>query len=193
MTLYSGSIYIPPEGCKYLQLESNLIDFRKEFSHTNILLAGDFNAMIGNRLDYILEDTTDYLSSLEDAEYTTDDFDKPRSSKDNEVNNFDHKLLNICHIFGIHCLNGRFSGDTGGDYTCITLNGASIVDYILVSSNIFNLIQEFYVVTRTESDHQPLECSIKCNINLDITVSNIQTTEYTKYIWKEESASDYKN
>ena len=38
-------------------------------------------------------------------------------------------------------MNGRFGKDAGiGEYTCITNNGYSVVDYILCSSNCVDLL-----------------------------------------------------
>ena len=49
---------------------------------------------------------------------------------DMEYNRFGLSLIDLCCIYAVHVLNGRFSSDAKGHFTCIANNGASIVDYI---------------------------------------------------------------
>ncbi|KAK6178320.1 hypothetical protein SNE40_013119 [Patella caerulea] len=112
----------------------------------------------------LLDDSTKFLENLDGATCIADDFPLPRYSKDSKTNNFGLKLLTLCATLNVHIVNGRLDSDRIGELTCIKHNGASVVDYLIVSNCIFNLITNLYVQQRTESDHLPLEFTIVCNI-----------------------------
>ena len=50
-------------------------------------------------------------------------------------------------------LNGRTKGDYIGQFTCQTYNGASVVDYAIVSADILQSIGYFTVSNLTEFSH----------------------------------------
>ena len=84
---------------------------------------------------------------------------KPRCSKDKkEPNAQGISLLDLCKASSMSLMNGRFGKDAGiGEYTCITNNGCSVVDYILCSSNCVDLLTGFFVCDPTVySDHSLL-------------------------------------
>lgn len=82
--------------------------------------------------------------------------DIPRKNKDIEVfNQFGPSLVDLCCIFNFHILNGRLHDDSDGIYTCTANDGASVVDYSMASSELFN------VENRDESVHFPLHCHFK--------------------------------
>ena len=59
-------------------------------------------------------------------------------------------LLDLCKASSISLMNGRFGKDAGiVEYSCITNNGCSVVDYILCSSNCVDLLTGFYVCDPT--------------------------------------------
>ena len=64
-------------------------------------------------------------------------------------------LLEFCKQAGFVILNGRVGGDAGvGQYTCITADGSSVVDYVLCREEDFNLLHSFCVTPATVySDH----------------------------------------
>ena len=132
------------------------------YQNCDLVLTGDLNARTGNGnlQDFLLNDSTDFLPTLESADYSVDDFNRPRISKDKETNSFGLKLLTLCSILNIHIVNGRLLDDKCGEYTCVKKQGASVVDYCIVSTEIFSKITHFCVEPRTESDHFPVEFSI---------------------------------
>ncbi|KAK6171568.1 hypothetical protein SNE40_019725 [Patella caerulea] len=78
--------------------------------------------------------------------------------------------------------------------TCIKHNGSSVVDYVITSTEMFNLIDYFDVQCKDESDHLPLEFHIQCHVEGFITEStNIQTTpyNYNKYVWKPSKKDEF--
>ena len=59
-------------------------------------------------------------------------------------------------------LNGATIGDTTGEYTCVTYNGLSVVDYFIASYGLITNISSVTVNQFTEiSDHRPLFCVLK--------------------------------
>ena len=71
-----------------------------------------------------------------------------------------YKTSAICKSYGLHFLNGRFSGDSHGSTTCIANKGFSVVDYMIADSAFF----DFSVTERDESNHFPSACMIKTSI-----------------------------
>ena len=63
---------------------------------------------------------------------------------------------------GLRILNGRNVGDSHGDYTCFTPRGCSVVDYLLVSADLQQIISKFQIAELTMySDHCPIIFELK--------------------------------
>lgn len=55
------------------------------------------------------------------------------------------------------CLaNGTKQEDEGGEFTYVGARGTSVIDYLLVNTEGWELLEEFKVESRIESDHMPL-------------------------------------
>ena len=158
-------VYIPCESSTFYDIRNEknginemfdeLIDIMSQNDY--VILMGDLNARTAEAPDYIIDDNTDYLS-LPDW-WSADNFSIPRQSRDKHaMNNFGRSLINYCKQFQIHMLNGRSPHDQSGEYTFCSATGQSVVDYILVSSCLFDKITNFSVGTRDESDHFPISC-----------------------------------
>jgi hypothetical protein len=138
----------------------------------------------------------DDISHIEDSDwYETDNFNLPRRSVDSRINNFGFSLINMCQVYGIHMLNGRFPGDTDGACTFISTSGTSLVDYILVSSSLFPRITDFIVDSRSESDHMPIIAKLTCPLS-DINSQTDHVDEPTlhsvnRYKWQGEYAQKF--
>ena len=52
-------------------------------------------------------DNIDFIFN-DNGVYESDDFDIERNTKDLHTNNFGISLIELCKIYGIHILNGRF-------------------------------------------------------------------------------------
>ena len=136
----------------------------------HLLLVGDFNSRTGNIDDFILINNTDSIPELsENSTYQTDDFQAPRSNSDTKINNYGKHLISLCESYGLHFLNGRFSGDSHGLTTYIA------------NSALFEYVKDFSVMKRDESDHFPLACIIKTSIAShhdleDEIISDLATT-----------------
>ena len=159
-------IYLPPEGSfVYDRLDMSAIDLIQREMLTqsanrdvDIMVAGDFNARCGHLDDYIDNDA--FLNDLDWYNDIGDSFCVARKSEDSIVNNFGNQLIDLCTDTMTHILNGRKQGDEQGQFTCVTANGKSVVDYILVSTTLYDCINEFVVdvidVTHRGIDHFPV-------------------------------------
>jgi len=91
-------------------------------------------------------------------------------------------------LFDIHILNGRFTDDSDGNFTCFSNDGASIVDYMIATSNLFPYIRSFCVLDRDDSDHFPLSCQFalinKSVLNAHM-VDNETLTPIKRYKWNQ--------
>ena len=64
-------------------------------------------------------------------------------------------VIDFCSTFRCTPLNGTHQGDTEGQFTFVSDQGNSVLDYCIVSSDMY-----FGVSTRVESDHLPIQLSI---------------------------------
>ena len=69
---------------------------------------------------------------------------------------FGKSLVELCCVHDVHILNGRLYDDIVGNFTCLTGNGAGLIDYHLASTLLFPFITYFNVLERDESDHLPV-------------------------------------
>ena len=91
-------------------------------------------------------------------------------------------------------LNGRFSGDSLGNYTCVANNGVSTVDYMICSSELFPYICDFSVLENDESVHFPIYCEMcfQCKTNINICNDTIvQLSPFNHYRWKTQGITTF--
>jgi hypothetical protein len=155
-------VYVPPENSHYSSL--GMFDILEEeylSIHTNesVCVIGDFNSRTKDLTDLIGMDP-DLLESLDLADYVKAKleeekmleelgFDLKRVSQDPVSNNYGYRLLEMCKNIGICIINGRVGSDRGvGNTTC---DGKSMVDYIMISPELFPLVQDFKV--------EPFDCN----------------------------------
>lgn len=170
------SAYIPPENSTFYEdihidihlLECEIVSILEKIDEPYILLLGDLNARTGVMEDYNFNDSIKHLP-IEDW-YQVDNFNEPRKSCDinEKVNNFGRELLFLCKTLSIHILNGRFADDADGHFTCLTQRGASVIDYGILSSQLFYKVQNFKVIPYqfTNSVHllSVFKICVKCNV-----------------------------
>jgi exonuclease III len=200
-----GTVYIPDvQSRSYKSLEKLPLEtldeilFELKIKHdANIILCGDFNARTGVEDDFISNDSIDHIFNNSFGDwYNNDNFFKKRASKDKVVNSNGRDLLTLCKNQNIHILNGRTKGDKLGNYTFIGAQGKSLIDYLIVSSSLFDHVNEFAVDIKTESDHMPLKWSINCNVKttaVNVDDNNVCTTYMIdKYRWKDEKTDIFR-
>jgi hypothetical protein len=189
-----GFVYAPPEGSTvYKDVEERNGIFRLESYITSItesldedvylVCAGDFNARLGNRQDFIVNDDCDYLPYLSDSEYPVDTFNIARKSKDSGENNFGTALLSLCCNLNMHVLNGRCGKDKHGELTFLSHQGKSVVDYVVVSSELFRSVCDFEVMSIDSSDHFPLSCKFPAPAQAVADNDELETVCHTRYKW----------
>ena len=143
--------YVSPEGssiyesreytCGIDYIDSNIFHIKELFPQCLLYIAGDFNARTKTMLDYIPADNLDLIFNMK-LDYTADSFEMNRNNMGLQYNNFGKSLVNFCCLHSVHIVNGRLHGDIRGNFTCITHNGASTVDYHLAFSHLFDYITE---------------------------------------------------
>ena len=98
-------------------LEKEITDFSRQ---GQIILGGDLDARTGSLPDFITEDNDDHIPLILIS----------RGRQPNE----------LCIQMGLRILNGRFFGDSLGQFTSYQNNGSSVIDYFIVSESLLNNI-----------------------------------------------------
>ena len=93
----------------------------------------------------------------------------------------------------MHIMNGRFPGDSKGNYTCIANNGASVVDYHICSTELFPLCSDFNVDDRTESVHFPIHSKFILKRYKSKRIHDEATRQHVKYKWREDKSETFFN
>ena len=83
----------------------------------------------------------------------------------------------MCCLLDIHLVNGRIKRGEKGEFTCITNEGASIVDYNIASSELFENIFLFHEEDRDESVHLPLKCVISFTYQTEEPIQNTELAD----------------
>lgn len=173
-----GCVYIPPENTRYYsedainEIESEMFNFCKNDEIVCIL--GDFNAKTGTIDDYVKPDESllDIFDLNEDPDLISYLYDYENLLRANlplqrkslctgRPNALGHKLLDFCRKNNIYIINGRAGKDSLiGEKTC---KAATVIDYCLCSSPLFNFITEFEIeeFSLLLSDvHRPVRLSL---------------------------------
>lgn len=108
-------------------------------------------------------------------------------------NAFGKSLVETCCVYNIHIVNGRCSGDTEGNYTCIVNEGHSVVDYHIVSTELFPIIFYFNVEMRNESDHFPIFSQLKfvCKQENQDNENEPHCSPVYRFKWKEAKGNHF--
>ena len=91
----------------------------------------------------------------------------------------------MCEAYDLHIPNGRICGDLEGNYTCLTRNCFSVVDYCIMST-LFNYITRFEVAhdTFTSSVHLPVVATFNVNsVQAASYTDTSQLDERLRYAW----------
>ena len=96
-------------------------------------------------------------------------------SRDEIANNFGRSLLSLCPELDVHTLNGRNGKDLNDEFTYLSRAGASVIDYIIASTDIFENFFKLEVQNLDFSDHFPLYDSFE-----GISASKVKTEPLNK-------------
>ena len=207
-----GCIYIPPENSKYSSLEAfeeienEMCNLTKN-TENYVALVGDFNSKTGTLSDYIIPDETllemfDLDSDAAIVEFLYDfvklkenDIPLQRVSKCTcRPNNYGHKLLELCKNNNLYIMNSRIGSDRNiGEKTC---KDSSVVDYLILSSNMFPIITKFEI-----EEFLPLYSDCHCMLRFSLKThdekyasTSIQEENKQSFIkWKKEKKDEFIN
>ena len=172
-------------------ISHELTDFLADPSIVSTVICGDFNARTGclseERQPLIID------SDIIDCGLSRES----KTSKDNTVDARGRELLNFCSLHDFTIANGRCGLDRGiGEFTCVTHNGASVVDYLLFRPGLS--LESFEILDKSSSDHFPLQFTLStadycfesgstyvdCN---DFTTSHV----IPRFRWSDDLADEY--
>ena len=162
------STYIPPYDSSFWLSATNgygmelldkcIMDLHDRFDDFQVLLCGDMNARTAdkNYSGHSLE-----TEGIEDVINVNNSSPYPRKSQDKGENSFGTQLLEFCDIFDCLIVNGLTSHGLDNSHTYICKLGASVVDYFVMSCELFDSLCDVRLVVKelVESDHLPLELS----------------------------------
>ena len=90
----------------------------------------------------------------------SDVFDDSRSSQDSDIHAFGKSLLSLCLSCDLSIVNGNAVGDSHGKFTYISVQGTSVVDYLILSIAVRSYCEASVVRETALSSHvsriQPL-------------------------------------
>ena len=145
-----------------------------------LVIGGDFNARIGKEGHMYIQETMEE----EIGNY------KERKSKDGVKNGEGECLLRLVEDRGWHVANGNVAGDEEGEFTYVGARGATVIDYVILSTESVGEVDRFEVGDRIESDHQPLCLYLKGGT---ISRRSREDRKKRKVIkWEEESIRKFK-
>ena len=170
--VYSCFCYAAPANSPYLKrldidIYENLKSETSEFvGQGSLCFLGDFNARTGTAPDFITNEDNTNISAAQSGLYSTDCIGTcTRYNLDKGSNSYGTKLLELCRDTPLRILNGRKLGDLLGYHTCYQYGGSSVVDYGLVSPDLYDQVPVFTVLPfdPTVSDHSPIGLYLKVN------------------------------
>jgi hypothetical protein len=189
--------YIVPEGSPVykdkiikdgvLILEEVLLQYFNK-DEACIMITGDLNARTGHDQAEV-EVMMNYMENIDYNNMDEDEFS--RCSKDDTINNFGKSLLNLCFLFDVYILNGFCSNNKEGDFTFVSPNGSSVIDYFLIPCNLLSNF-DLKVGDCLHSWHLPVEVTWN-TMNNQIEGENAKQQREEKILWSEENATVYEN
>lgn len=151
--------------------------------------AGDYNAKTGTNPDFILYYR--YINAGPDDSIQHTDI-SVRLNKDQSVDAYGRRLLELCKATNLLIANGRLGSDNeNGEFTFYCEKGCNTVDYFLLVD--FETVSYFEICDFTEfSDHAGLIFGLKCKQSMTST-SNLKndTPCVKKLIWNSERVDDF--
>lgn len=152
-----------------------------------VVIAGDFNGRVSNKLDYVAYDNR--VHDIDSFDYNPDE-PLPRASIDKVSNAQGAQLLDLCKSTSMKIGNGRL--DDGQSFTYYSRTGASVIDYILLKYETFNLVSNFKIMGFNEfSDHAPLQFSLHASLKTEDDI-NLSSNSSYKYKWNDGQKDNFR-
>ena len=182
-------VYIPPMGSPFYEnrdtgngidiLDDCLSQIEDRYGDVHLMLCGDFNARTGS-----LNTRCDsFLPNVRNEVYGSE-----RSSGDNVVNTFGRSFLSLCLAYGLRIVNG-ITLRHSDKLTYISENGASVIDYLVVSDDLLRYCVSLNVGESTCSPHLPMEANFTCNVSDAVRNDSIFVE---KIVWNKNAEEIYK-
>ena len=141
-------------------------------NNNEIIVIGDLNSRCSTLSDLItsescsnfdpVDDLVSNVNCINEKDLLENSITVSRKNEDTKVNDFGHKLVNLCKVSGLLICNGRLPGDEIGNFTYFDKKGKSTVDFALVSKGLLCFCKDFCV-------HKPSAFSDHCVINLNLS------------------------
>ena len=99
---------------------------------------------------------------------------------------FGNQLIEFCSIFNCSIVNGLSDRGFDAGFTYIFNTGSSVIDYIIVSNDLFSVefVSSFEIAPRVESRHLPLSIYARANQSTCDDVNKTENLQWTeKIIW----------
>ena len=164
------SSYIPPYDSNYYNdmsikngipiLENVLLDLKSHYTTHSFVVCGDFNSRCGNIQPSLDTDSLDvYIENDFQSRDSSISNQYARVSEDKITNIFGKTFIDMCYCLDLYIINGTSISNKSGLYTYIHPQGNSVVDYFLISDDLFSSIDNFIIHEETESLHMPISIS----------------------------------
>ena len=157
---FIGFVYNHPLSSPYHDrdffdlLANNIYSLTIGVDSSRVILMGDFNARTASESEFPA-DCRDRMPGLF-VPFTLTDFSR-RNSQDPILSAMGRQFLGFCRETGLRIMNGREPADAEGRLTYISHNGNSVIDYALVSDELFRSCSPaFGVLDSMVTEHSPI-------------------------------------
>ena len=165
---------------------------------SQIFACGDFNARTNKDPDYLDSDVNEKNDNILNLPMFIP------NCESNHRNNTDlhttdergKNLLQFCKTTGLSIINGRFLGDTAGNFTCYSHSGApSTIDYMLTTAPLCEKIRYFQV---NDLSIHSIHCSLSVSLSMGnfsqfSNIENDQLLKSKKFIWTHGDNEEFQN
>ena len=112
---------------------------------------------------------------------------------DQTTNKYGRSLTNICISHNLRFLNGRTQGDMLGQFTCHKFNGASTIDYVILSQSLLEDVVNLSVLPLSLfSSHSPIAFTLRTKVfKIDKNASHFLLPKPEVFIWKNEKINRF--
>ena len=170
-------------------IEECIISLHEKYDDFLILLTGDFNARTANN------NYEDFEDDFEEVNTNISDNDGlyARCSNDVETNIFGHQLIELCKVLDCFIVNGIIKWKCDAGYTFVTQNGASVIDYFVMSCSMCSNCTDIKLNIKelVDSDHLPVQMTLSM-LSRSQTIQFPNITNHSKIdktVWDKEKES----
>ena len=191
---YGSPIYNNFESNNGIEIfENSFYKLQSKYSNCQFLLAGDFNARIGNIQPceeiQVADKYYENANSLSFFDHNAND-NLRRKSEDTNVNIFGRSLIEFVSSYNMIVVNGIYNNAESSLFTYLSSTGYSVVDYFIISDTMLENCVKMNVASRVESDHMPILLSIHITDNTSQMQHKQEELNFVK--WDDEKLDQFK-